>query len=62
MFSHQSKPFVSTPDFFGFEGSNMRMFDVTTEASIKNHLNRPYGPFTEFVTHPGLPDDLIFTH
>lgn len=58
--SHQSKPFVSTPDFFGYEGYNLRLLDITTPRSIPNHLSRPYGTATEYVTHPGLPSGLVF--
>ncbi len=58
--SYQSRPFVSTPDFLGYEGYNLRSLDITTEASRARHLARPYGPYTEIVTHPGLPSNLVF--
>ena len=57
---YQSAPFKSTPDFFGWEGQNLRLLDITTEASQASHLARPYGPYTEIVTHPGLPPKLVF--
>jgi hypothetical protein len=57
---YRSRPFTSTPDFFGHEGYNLRLLDVTTEASRAIHLERSYGPATELVIHPGLPPDLVF--
>lgn len=50
----------STPDFFGYTGQNMRPLDITTEASRAGHLNRSYGPYTDYVIHPGLPPNLVF--
>lgn len=58
--SYQSRPFVSTPDFFGYEGQNLRLLDITTEASRASHLARPYGAYTEFATYPSLPSNLVF--
>lgn len=58
--SYQSRPFVSTPDFFGYDGYNLHMLDITTERSIPSHMLRPYGPATKYVTHPGLPENLEF--
>jgi hypothetical protein len=58
--SYQSKPFVSTPDFFGYDGYNLHLLDITTESSIPGHMLRPYGPATEYVIHPGLPENLEF--
>src|SRR5690606_6098159 len=58
--SYQSRPFVSTPDFLGYEGYNLRALDITTEASSASHLARPYGTYTEIVAHPGLPSNLVF--
>ena len=58
--SYQSRPFVSTPDFLGYEGYNLRTLDITTEAGKASHLARPYGPYTDYVTHPGLPPSLVF--
>ncbi len=60
MLQYKSKPFVSTPDFFGYEGYNLRLLDITTEKSIPNHNLRSYGKATEYVTHPGLPKELEF--
>jgi hypothetical protein len=60
MFGYQSRPFVSTPDFFGFDGQNMQMFDITTLGGVEKHMSRPYGPLTELILHPGLPADLKF--
>jgi len=57
---YQSRPFVSTPDFFGYEGYNLRLLDITTENAIPRHLTRPYGPATDYIIHPGLPDNLVF--
>lgn len=57
---YQSRPFVTTPDFFGHESYNLRMLDITTSRAIPNHLLRPYGHATEYVTHPGLPKWLVF--
>lgn len=57
---YQSRPFVSTPDFFGYEGYNLRMLDITTTKAIPYHSLRPYGRATEYVTHPGLPSMLEF--
>ena len=56
----KSAPFKSTPDFFGWEGQNLKLLDITTEASQPSHLLRSYGPYTEYVTHPGLPPKLVF--
>lgn len=58
--SYQSRPFVSTPDFLGYEGYNLRALDITTEASRATHLARPYGAYTEYAIHPGLPSNLAF--
>ena len=58
--SYQSRPFRSTPDFIGHEGYNMRSLDITTAGSTANHAARPYGSYTEIVTHPGLPSNLVF--
>lgn len=58
--SYQSRPFRSTPDFIGHEGYNMRPLDITTAGSTANHAARPYGSYTEIVTHPGLPSNLVF--
>lgn len=58
--SYQSRPFVATPDFLGYEGYGLRALDITTEASRASHLARPYGAYTEIVTHPGLPPNLVF--
>ncbi|QNA86661.1 LysM peptidoglycan-binding domain-containing protein [Sphingomonas sp. So64.6b] len=58
--SYQSRPFKSTPDFLGYEGYNLRTLDITTEAGRASHLARPYGPYTDYVTHPGLPPSLVF--
>jgi hypothetical protein len=60
IFQYQSRPFVSTPDFFAYEGQNLRLLDITTRAGISSHLARPYGSYTEYVTHPGLPSNLVF--
>jgi len=57
---YQSRPFKSTPDFFGFQGYNLQLLDVTTTKAIPKHLLRPYGPATQYVTHPGLPENLVF--
>ncbi len=57
---YQSKPFKSTPDFFGFEGQNLRTLDITTVRSTAAHTARPYGAYTEIVTYPGLPSNLVF--
>ncbi len=57
---YQSRPFKSTPDFFGYEGYNMRMLDITTSKSVGSHLGRSYGPYTDYVLHPGLPSNLVF--
>jgi hypothetical protein len=57
---YQSRPFVSTPDFFGYEGYNLRVLEITTPSSIPSHTLRPYGKAAEYVTHPGLPRDLRF--
>ncbi|MFN9344929.1 MAG: hypothetical protein ACK6DB_20420, partial [Planctomycetota bacterium] len=57
---HQSRPFRATPDFFGYEGYNLHLIDITTLKSIPNHLKRSYGPATNYVTHPGLPQGLVF--
>jgi len=57
---YQSRPFVATPDFFGYEGHNLHLLDITTQRSIPAHLQRPYGPATQYVTHPGLPPGLVF--
>ncbi len=58
--SYQSRPFVSTPDFLGYEGYNLRTLDITTDASRASHLARPYGAYTEYAIHPGLPSNLVF--
>jgi hypothetical protein len=57
---HQSRPFRATPDFFGYEGYNLHLIDITTLKSIPSHLKRSYGPATNYVTHPGLPQGLVF--
>ncbi len=57
---HQSRPFRATPDFFGYEGYNLHLIDITTLKSIPNHLKRSYGPATNYVTHPGLTQGLVF--
>ncbi len=57
---YQAAPFKSTPDFFGWEGQNLKLLDITTESSRASHLARSYGPYTEIVTHPGLPPKLVF--
>ena len=57
---YQSRPFVSTPDFFGYEEYNLRLLDITTPNAIPRHLTRLYGPATDFITHPGLPSNLVF--
>lgn len=57
---YQSRPFKSTPDFFGYEGQNLRLLDITTDASQANHLARSYGPYTDYAIHPGLPLNLVF--
>jgi hypothetical protein len=57
---YQSRPFVSTPDFFGYDGQNLHLLDITTEPSIPSHMLRPYGPATDYVIHPGLPEGLEF--
>lgn len=57
---YQSRPFRSTPDFFGFEGYNLRSLEITTARSTPAHTSRPYGAYTEIVTHPGLPPNLVF--
>ena len=57
---YQSRPFVSTPDFFGYEGYNLRLLEITTEKSIPSHVVRSYGSAAEYVLHPGLPKDLVF--
>ena len=57
---YQSRPFRATPDFFGYEGYNLNMIDITTAKSIPSHLKRAYGPATNYVTHPGLPQGLVF--
>ena len=44
----------------GFQGSNMRPLDITTSRSITAHTGRYYGPYSEYVTHPGLPSGLVF--
>jgi hypothetical protein len=58
--SYQSRRFVSTPDFLGHEGYNLRALDITTEASRVSHLARPYGAYTEYAIHSGLPSNLVF--
>ena len=58
--SYQSRPFVSTPDFFGYQGSNMYPLDITTDAGVDSHLSRSYGQYTGYVTYPGLPSGLVF--
>jgi hypothetical protein len=60
VFRYQSKPFKSTPDFLGIEGYNLRSLDITTANSIGVHAARSYGSYTEIVTHPGLPSNLVF--
>lgn len=59
-FEYLSKPFVSTPDFSGTINGNTYTFDVTTDASITNHLTRSYGPTTTYITYPGFPHGLVF--
>lgn len=58
--SYQSRPFVSTPDFLGYNGYDLHLLDITTEASIPKHLERSYGPATEYVTYPSMPKNLVF--
>lgn len=58
--THQARPFVSTPDFFGYEGYNLRPLEITTDGEILKHGQRPYGPSTQYVTYPGLPPELDF--
>jgi hypothetical protein len=60
LFSYQSRRFVSTPDFFGHDGYNLHLFDITTPGQISAHAARPYGAALEYATHPGLPPDLVF--
>jgi hypothetical protein len=60
LFSYQSRPFVSTPDFFGYEGYNLHLFDITTQGQIASHAARPYGSALNYATHPGLPPNLVF--
>jgi hypothetical protein len=38
----------------------MRPLDITTGRSTAGHTARPYGSYTEIVTHPGLPSNLVF--
>ena len=59
--SYQSRPFVSTPDFLGYNGYDLHLLDITTEASIPRHMLRSYGPATEYVTYPSMPKNLVFT-
>ncbi|MGO9774796.1 MAG: RHS repeat-associated core domain-containing protein [Roseiarcus sp.] len=59
-FDYLSKPFVSTPDFAGTIGDITYTFDITTEASIPSHLTRSYGPTTNYITYPGVPQGLVF--
>jgi hypothetical protein len=58
--SYQSRPFKSTPDFFGYEGYNLRLLEITTSNEIPKHLTRPYGPAVDYIIHSGLPDNLVF--
>src|SRR5262249_52707974 len=44
--SYESKPFKSTPDFFGYEGGKTRYLDITTQAGVGSHLDRWYGKDT----------------
>ncbi len=47
--------FISSPDFIGMEPGRTRLFDVTTEAAIPKHLNRPgFGRISEFIIYPSL--------
>jgi hypothetical protein len=61
LFEYRARPFVETPDFFAIEGPTFRMLDITTEGEIPKKLLKPYGPYTDYVTHPGLPDNIMFT-
>jgi hypothetical protein len=58
--SYQSRPFLRTMDFFGFEGYNLLLFDVTTVPSGTAHTFRSYGMYTHYIYHPGLPGTLTF--
>ena len=57
---YRSRPFRSTPDFFGWDGFNLFLIDITTLKSIPKHLARSYGPATRYVTHPGMPLNVMF--
>lgn len=57
---YQSSSFRTAPDFFGYEGYNLHLCEITTLKSIPNHLKRSYKPATNYVTHLGLPQGLVF--
>jgi len=43
--------FISSPDFFGFEGSRIRLLDITTENQIPVHLRRSWAPDADFIIY-----------
>jgi hypothetical protein len=53
-------PGASVPDFIGFDGRQMHVFDITTHNQIAAHQNRWYGGYAHYITYDGLPDGLVF--